>query len=130
MEAIGDDGRPRKVYAITEAGRERLHRLLMDTEKHLGEYDILFSLKVMLFWQLTAEERVRLARHYFVHAQHNIDHLEHEREDFDCGKVHLSAAEIEDIRTVIDHRLEYWRTERAWAEQLIEQQQQPDKEAI
>src|SRR4051812_40872999 len=127
-ESVGTDGRSRKVYTITDAGRRRLHRALMDTEKHLGEYDTIFSLKVSLFSQLTSEERVRLARHYAVHAQQNIDHLEREHEDFDCGESQLSVEEIEDIRTVIDHRLEYWQAECAWAEELIEQHRH--KEAI
>lgn len=125
-DMVGDDGRCRKVYAITDAGRDRLHRSLMDTEKHLGDYDTLFALKVSLFSHLTPEERTRLARHYAVHAQHNIDHLAREREDFSCGDSSrsdrsLAPEEIEDIRAVIDHRLEYWEAERTWAEALMEQ---------
>ena len=43
------DGRPRKVYSLTEEGRERLHDHLMDTDRHLGEYFALFPLKVAFF---------------------------------------------------------------------------------
>src|SRR5947209_4977271 len=59
-----ENGRPRKVYAITDSGRQRLHAHLMDTEHHLGEYEMVFGHKVPFFHLLTREERLYLARHY------------------------------------------------------------------
>jgi DNA-binding PadR family transcriptional regulator len=114
------DGRTRKVYAITEAGRERLHTLLMETERHQGEYDMIFCLKVGLFSHLTSEERMYLARHYAVYAQQNLAHMERTHCSLAEGSEHgLVPAHAANIRDVIDHRIKYWRQERAWAEELI-----------
>jgi DNA-binding PadR family transcriptional regulator len=111
-------GRPRKVYAITPLGSERLHEMVMDTEHHLGEYEMLFAHKVSLFSQLTFEERRFLARHYAVYAQQNLDHLQRERRDL-LQNSGLDAAQIGDIVAVMDHRIAHWRAEGVWAEELI-----------
>jgi DNA-binding PadR family transcriptional regulator len=125
-----DDGRTRKVYAITEAGRVRLHELLMDTERHQGEYDMIFYLKVALFSHLTPEERIYLARHYAVYTQQNMAHMERARCSLGEDSAHaVSPAHAGNIGDVIDHRIEYWRRERAWAEELIAREQLV-KEAI
>jgi DNA-binding PadR family transcriptional regulator len=122
-----EGGRPRKVYAITEAGRQRLHEHLMDTEKHQSEYDTVFAHKVALFSQLTPEERLQISRHYSVYAQRNLDHLRHERRDLlDNVSSVLSEEQLRDIVAVMDHRIEYWERERAWAEELITRQYQKE----
>lgn len=124
IRAVDDtdrDGRARKVYAITEAGKRRLHELLMDTEQHLGEYDTLFPHKVTLFSVLTAQERLYLGRHYAVYAQQNIDHLLRKRRDI-LANDHLDSQQKDNIASVMDHRIEYWEHECAWAEELISQQ--------
>ncbi len=119
-ETVEDgDGRTRKVYAITEAGRARLHDLLLDTEHHAGDYATIFAHKVALFSELKAEERLHLSRHYAVYAQQQIDHLERSRREFSTGLQSLSDERMRDVLTVMDHRFEYWKNERAWAEQLI-----------
>lgn len=127
-----EEGRTRRVYEITPAGKERLHALLMDTEHHLGDYDTIFAHKVALFSDLAPHERLYLARHYAVYAQQNIDHLERERSDLLARVRELLAAErLQDIVTLMDHRTAYWSNERAWAEQLIAQARtEMPKEAV
>jgi DNA-binding PadR family transcriptional regulator len=120
---IASEGHKRKVYAITDSGRARLHDLVMDTEHHLSEYDQLFAQKVGLFSQLLPEERLYLSRHYAVYAQQNIDHLERKRREFiAAAPEHLSREQVDDILTIMEHRIAYWETERGWAERLIVRQ--------
>jgi DNA-binding PadR family transcriptional regulator len=114
------DGRARKVYAITDAGRRRLHDLLMDTERHAGEYDSVFCHKVALFSLLSVEERLRLSRHYAVFAQQNLDHLE--RRCREMCENNLPSDARADILEVMNHRITYWKDERVWAEGLIARQ--------
>jgi DNA-binding PadR family transcriptional regulator len=115
------EGRGRKVYAITDAGRMRLRDLLMNTERHLGDYDHLFLHKVMLFSGLAPEDRLYLTRHYAIYAQQNMEHLERERRDLEEHglQYHLTPQNQENILTVLDHRINYWKNERAWAHSLI-----------
>lgn len=123
-----DDGRPRKVYTITDAGRERLHERLMDTQSHRGEYDTIFFLKVALFSELSPEERLFLSRDYAVYAQQNVDHFQHKRRDL-IDSPHLSDDQKGCVFRVIDHRIAYWQHERAWAEELIAEERH-QKEAV
>ena len=113
-----EEGRPRKVYSITESGRSRLHDHLMDVDRHIGEYGLVFEHKVALFHQLTPEDRLFLCRHYMVHAQQYIAHLERKLADLDETPM-LTEEQKHDIQTVMAHRLDFWQRERAWAEQLI-----------
>jgi len=124
------EGRTRKVYAITPTGEARLHDLLMDTEHRLGEYDTVFAFKVALFHRLTVEERLRLARHYAVHAQSHIDHLDHKRRLLLSQDTPLTSEQKVDVLAVQEHGYQRWLLERAWAEQLIAQQQEPIQEAV
>jgi DNA-binding PadR family transcriptional regulator len=114
------EGRGRKVYAITEAGWRRLHDLLMDTERHAGEYDTVFSHKVALFSLLLPEEQLRLSRHYAVFAQQNLDHLE--RRCREMCENYLPSDARADVLEVMNHRINYWKGERVWAEELIARQ--------
>ena len=113
-----DDGRVKKVYCITERGRERLHDHLMDTESHVGTYDAVFPHKVSHFSLLAPGERVHLARHYAVHSQQNIDHLERKMKDL-SDNPRLTPAQRDDISAVLHHRIDHWNHERAWAESLL-----------
>jgi DNA-binding PadR family transcriptional regulator len=113
-----EDERTRKVYCLTEAGRARLHDHLMDVDRHLADYATVFEHKVALFHQLAVEERLFLARHYMVHAQQHIAYLERRLRDL-ADTPMLAQEQKHDIRTVMAHRLDFWQRERAWAEQLI-----------
>ena len=117
-----DDGRSRKVYAITDAGRARLREHLLDTERHLGDYDAVFEHKVAMFHTLSREERIYLARHYAVYAQQHIAHIERKLAELTAAS-HLTAEQKHDVHVVMDHRLRHWEQERAWAEELITGQQ-------
>jgi len=115
-------GPTRKAYALTVKGRERLRGHVLDTERHLGEYDTLFSHKVALFSTLSAAERLHLSRHYAVYTQQNLDHLNQRRQDI-IGAQHFAPDVKDDILTVMNHRHTYWSNELAWAEQLMSREQ-------
>lgn len=128
-EAVTDEeGRTKKVYVITDEGRARLHRHVMDTESHIGTYDSVFPHKVSHFSLLSPEERLHLCRHYAVHAQQNLDHLERKLHDI-AENPRLTPAQREDIQSVMNHRIEHWKHERSWAESLIDVQAASRKES-
>ncbi|HZU13287.1 MAG TPA: PadR family transcriptional regulator [Chloroflexota bacterium] len=121
----GDDAGRKKEYALTERGRERLHELLLDTSRHQGEYDTLFAHKVSSFPLLTPEERVYLCRHYAVFAQQNVDYLIRERDDLHQHSG-LASECLDAITRVMEHRIDYWQRERAWAELLLVENQEKE----
>ena len=118
----GEDGRIRKVYAITPAGRKLLHDHLMDTDRHQGDYCTVFAHKVPFFHLLEPEERVRLSRHYAVYAQQHIDHLQRTRHELTEPVSPVTDAQRAEILTVIDHHIDRWTLERSWAEKLLDAQ--------
>jgi DNA-binding PadR family transcriptional regulator len=120
---LEEGGRAKKTYAITDAGRNRLHQHLMDTEHHLADYAEVFAQKVSLFDQLSPVERLQLARHYAVYAQQHIDHIERTKRELLAIDDPAVIQSRDNILTVLHHRLEYWVRERAWAEELLEQHQ-------
>lgn len=119
-----DEGRARKVYAITGSGRAHLRELLLDTEHHLGDYPAVFTQKVPFMHLLEPHERVRLCRHYAVYAQQHLDHLRRSHREVQLPDARLCEVEREGIITVIDHTLDRWDLERQWAERLITQYSQ------
>ncbi|MGH2443252.1 MAG: PadR family transcriptional regulator [Chloroflexota bacterium] len=118
----GEDGRSRKVFSITDAGRERLHEHLMDTESHLQDYPRVFLLKLGLFDELTEEERVRLCRHYAVYCQRFLDHLDRKRRKYLDPAAQLAPEQVQNLLLITTHDEDHWSKERDWAEELIVQQ--------
>ena len=60
---------PSRSFQITEAGRKRLHELMLDTTSYPGEYQKLFLQKVAYFSFLQPEERLHLIEQYLSYCQ-------------------------------------------------------------
>jgi DNA-binding PadR family transcriptional regulator len=114
-----EDGKSRRIYALTDAGRERFREVLLDTERHQGDYTAVFTHKVPFLHSLDPQEQQHLCRHYAVYAQQHIDHLQRTRRELESSDHPLSAAEREGILSVLDHAIERWGLELRWAERLM-----------
>lgn len=107
-------GRHPRQYAITEAGRQRLHALLMDTSSNLGDYSRIFWYKTPHLYLLTREEQMRIVDHYITYCQTNIFHYLNEIEDLPAHKQHLTQptdAYLASVVFVLEHVLRRWRLE-------------------
>ncbi len=109
------DGRPARIYRITAEGKERFRTLMLDTESHPKEYQELFAFKVAVFPLIRPEERVQLIEHYEQYAQAHIDHLKAGLSDLGSGAIPDEGAPL---RLVLQHRLDQWELELAWAKSL------------
>lgn len=116
QETDDQRGRQSRRYAITDAGRQRFHQLMMDTASNLGEYQRLFYYKLVYFDLITPEERMLLWNHYLNYCQTSALYLQNEAEALRhelrgaADSVYLSQA----LRVM--RRLEQqWRAEVAWA---------------
>jgi DNA-binding PadR family transcriptional regulator len=111
-----------RTYRITEQGKARLHQLLMDTTSNLGDYRELFAHKVGAFTLLTPAERLRLIEHYLGYCQAHIEHLSREIEDMLRLAASPEAPGLSDrlnyILCTMQHWMEQWQGEIAWAEEL------------
>lgn len=75
--AAAAEGRQR-TFAITEEGRARFHRLMLDTTTNPGDYARLFWLKVPFFEAVSPGERLYLLDHYRSYSQAHLVHLDGE----------------------------------------------------
>jgi DNA-binding PadR family transcriptional regulator len=118
---------PSRRYHISEAGRKQFHRLMMDTNSYLGDYQKVFVQKVARFSFLQPVERLHLIEHYIGYCQSLVSYgtarakelANEERNTQDV--VSMTSAQLEDLLTAMQHTIHHWQQELFWAEGLREQ---------
>ena len=110
------------VYHITEAGRQRFSDLMLDTNPNQKAYQETFLQKTGFFAFITLQERLRLIDHYIHYCQ---SHILYEQAEIDDLLKHVKPSEQtgwkrEDMVGVMQHILERWQLELAWAQRLRE----------
>jgi DNA-binding PadR family transcriptional regulator len=114
-----EGGRPVRSYRITEAGRNRFHRLMMDTTSNPGDYQNFFWQKVHAFGFLKVEERLHLLDHYINYCQSHVLHTMAEREDLEQHQAEYFGPHYpERLLEVMSHIIDQWQLELAWAKRL------------
>jgi DNA-binding PadR family transcriptional regulator len=109
-------GRQSRTYAITDAGRQRFHQLMLDTSSNLGEYQRWFYFKLVYFDLIRPEERMLLWNHYLTYCQTSALYLQSEAEALrhelsgEANSVFLAQA----LR-VMTRMEQQWRAEVEWA---------------
>jgi DNA-binding PadR family transcriptional regulator len=119
--------RPIHSYTITEAGKQRLHELMLDTVSNLGEYQKLFALKACYLDLLPVEERLHIIDHYISYCQSNIKHLNTEAagiienaSGWDWGTNWENIQST--IVNVLQHSAATWQLEQTWAQSLYDRE--------
>ncbi|WP_432547114.1 PadR family transcriptional regulator [Kineococcus sp. SYSU DK004] len=103
--------RPRVVYEVTAAGRERLRRLLEDAGPDAWEDDA-FGVRFALFTRVAPRTRLRLLEGRRARLLERLDHLSR---TIDRTQAQLDAYALEAQR----HGLDTVRREVAWLDRLI-----------
>ena len=118
---------PSRSFQITEAGRKRLHELLLDTTSYPGEYQKLFLQKVTYFSFLQPEERLHLIEQYLSYCQSLISYGTTRAEALaNAGgnpqeSIDMTSAQLADLLIAMRHKIHQWQQELLWAEELREQ---------
>ncbi len=116
---------PSRRYRITEAGRKRLHELLMDTTSYLGEYQKVFLQKVAYFSFLQPEERLYLVEHYIDYCQSLVSYGTARAEELaksgTKSPIGMTGAQLADLLTGMQHKIHQWQQELHWARELHKQ---------
>ncbi len=113
--------RQHRNYRITQAGRKRFHRLMMDTSSNPGEYQRIFLHKADSLHLLSLDEQLYLIDHYINYCQAHVLHLKAEAEGVEREKYGMSPVQLGATLNVLRHMQDQWRLEVAWAQQLREQ---------
>ncbi|MDQ6661239.1 MAG: PadR family transcriptional regulator [Chloroflexota bacterium] len=116
---------PSRRYRITEAGRKRLHELMLDTTSYLGEYQKVFLQKVAYFSFLQPEERLHLIEHYLGYCQSLVSYgstrMEELAQSGTKSPIGMTSIQLADLLVGMQHKVHQWQQELLWAEGLREQ---------
>jgi len=115
--------RQARTFTITDAGRARLHQLMMDTTTNQSDYSRIFRYKVAYLYLVTAQERLHLINHYSHFCQTHILYYTAEAEDLlfeheRAGHLAVDAAFLEYTQEMMRHQVSQWQGEMAWALRL------------
>jgi DNA-binding PadR family transcriptional regulator len=112
-----------RTFVITEEGRKRFHQLMMDTSSNLGDYQKLFSYKMVYCDLLRPNERLLLINHYINYCQTTILHLQTEMEALGYELAdHQDPTYLENILRVMQHVEQQWQAEFDWVKMIREQE--------
>lgn len=117
-EETGGAGRPRKVYRITDAGRDRFHWLMTEPAEYTTDFENLFDIKLSNFHYMETEEQVHIMKQY----EDYLRFLEHH---FGVLKKEVVAndripkEEKPYILRVFSHREHVLQADLAWIKQEI-----------
>lgn len=132
LPATQSGDREPRVYRITEAGRQRFYDLMLDTSPNQKAYQETFLQKTGFFAFITLQERLQLIEHYIHYCQ---SHILYEQAEIDDLLKYVKSSEQtvwkrEDMVEAMQHILERWQLELAWAQRLRErcQEREPSRQ--
>jgi DNA-binding PadR family transcriptional regulator len=115
--------RSARVFAITDAGKERFSQLMMDTTSNPGNYQRIFRLKALHLEFLPPKDQLFLVEHYLYYCQAGARYLREEAEDMKSNPLkrktsgEMLVATALDLMATVAHQ---WELEQAWAQRLRE----------
>lgn len=123
-ESASAGGRVARSFEITDAGRERFRRLMLDTSSNPREYRDIFAFKVTAFDLVEGQDRRRLLTHYAEFARAHIRHLTAQADDIEtnASRYRHHPSEASRMKAVFNHLVNAWKTEQDWAATLLHQE--------
>jgi DNA-binding PadR family transcriptional regulator len=115
--------RSARVFAITDAGKERFFQLMMDTTSNPGNYQRIFHLKALHLEFLPPKDQLFLVDHYLYYCQTAAHYMREEAEDMRGNAMKRETSSAWLMTTALDLMAtaqEQWELERAWAQRLRE----------
>ncbi|WP_067621451.1 PadR family transcriptional regulator [Alicyclobacillus acidiphilus] len=121
VEAVDDDSDPgghrHRAFRITETGRQRFYRLMLDTTSNLGDYRRLFGFKYVFFDLLPVDEQIYLIEHYIHYCQTHLYHIESEIEDLRARAERIDS-DLTNPISMMEHTKKIWEMDIDWATRM------------
>jgi len=115
--------RPARVFAITDAGKERFFQLMMDTTSNPGNYQRIFRLKALHLEFLPPKDQLFLVDHYLYYCQAGAHYLREEAENMKSNPLKRMTSSEMLLATALDlmaTAAHQWELEQAWAQRVRE----------
>ncbi len=111
--------RQARTFVITDEGRKRFHRAMMDMSSNLGDYPKFFRYKTAFIDLLESQERLLLFNHYINYCQTYILHLQTERANLAHElSQHPDTAFLTNVVRAMRHVEAQMQMELDWAREL------------
>ena len=107
-------------YKITEDGKKRFHKLMMDTTSNPGEYNRIFLHKASMLHFVSPQERLYLIDHFINYCQAHVLHITAERDDMK-SVTYMDQTSTDAALNVMEHLMSQWNQELTWALHLRKQ---------
>jgi len=114
----GISNRQRHSYRLTEAGRERFHRLMREPSAYSADYPELFMIKLNLFGYIALAQQLAILQHHRAYLQIASDYLLREQ-DYVANHVTLPEHERPHILRLLGYRLTVVDAELAWLDREL-----------
>jgi len=118
-ESGGGGGRERKMYRITDAGRERFYLLMDAADAYDADYPDLFTIKMSNFHHVDRDQRLAILRHYRGYVRFVHDYMQTSRRHV-ALEPGIPEAERPHIRRALEHRLHVAEADTRWIDAEIE----------
>ncbi len=118
LEEQPEGGRPRKIYALTEAGRTRFEELMVQPLEHDMDSELIFHFKMAYFEYVTLDVRLQCLEQYMKYLQYNLEYVNSlssmlaNKQESDNKLLH--------VLRMLDHRRHVCLADIGWMEEEIE----------
>ncbi|WP_199617659.1 PadR family transcriptional regulator [Paenibacillus alkalitolerans] len=123
IRQLADEGkegaRPRKLYQLTETGRQRFHELMAQPLEHNAEAELLFHFKMVYFLYVPKDVRLACLEQYLKYLQINLHYITGFESKILLYKPEPEKERVQLLR-VIDHRKHVGAAGIRWVEEEIE----------
>jgi len=110
-----EGGRPRKVYELTAAGRERFRGLMAEPLEYNLETEITFQFKLSYFGYVTKDDQLTCLRQYFEYIEFIREHM-HDAEEEVRSNARIPEKKRVQLLRVFDHRKHVMAADAKWVE--------------
>jgi DNA-binding PadR family transcriptional regulator len=117
-DAGGGRGRPRKLYHITPAGRERFAALMVEPDEYTAAYPDLVRVKMINFDRVTRVQQLAILSHYRTFVQLAHDHAGANQRRVRAN-LSIPKAERENIVRMQEYRRHMTAADLAWIDAEI-----------
>lgn len=107
-----DGARARKIYALTDAGRERFHQLMTSPLEYTTDAELLFHFKMTCFHYVPKDVQLACLRQYANYLEYNLNYVNSLTEMFRDKPI--NEEQRGHVLRMLDHRAHVGMADRAW----------------
>ncbi|MCP1310727.1 PadR family transcriptional regulator [Paenibacillus tyrfis] len=113
-----EGGRARKIYKLTEAGRERFFELMDSPLDYTAETELMFHFKMSNFPFVTKEVRLASLEQYLNYLQHNLKYVDSVARMISSKK--MDERKRAQVLRMLDHRKHVGLADAEWVSKELE----------